>query len=138
MNNKIKIKDLLPFLKDGWVAMDKDGRWFWYGKKPSKCVCTWSSCEYQHIGLFDIEPADDWEKSLMKCGKKPELKLEVGKFYRTREGRKAIVLSNSLSKKYPFWACIVGEIQPYKVNIKGFTFSEDLPDEFDIISEWEV
>ena len=31
---QITIYDLLPLLKKGWVAMDKDGTWVWYEKKP--------------------------------------------------------------------------------------------------------
>ena len=30
----ITIYDLLPLLKSGWVAMDKDKRWFWYTNEP--------------------------------------------------------------------------------------------------------
>ena len=31
---QITIDDLIPLLKKGWVAMDEDGMWCWYSKKP--------------------------------------------------------------------------------------------------------
>lgn len=30
----IKIEQLLPLRKEGWVAMDADGCWYWYSEKP--------------------------------------------------------------------------------------------------------
>ncbi len=33
-NKQITIYELLPLLKPGWVAMDEDGKWYWYGHKP--------------------------------------------------------------------------------------------------------
>lgn len=30
----IKIEQLLPLLKKGWVAMDGNCKWGWYDKKP--------------------------------------------------------------------------------------------------------
>jgi hypothetical protein len=68
---QIDIKELIPFMKDGWVAMDKDGRWFWYIRKPNllkingiwKTIST-STCELT-IEAFDIAPANDWTKSLI-------------------------------------------------------------------------
>ena len=30
----INIKELIPFMKDGWVAMDESGDWNWYKDKP--------------------------------------------------------------------------------------------------------
>ena len=35
---QIKIEQLLPLLKSGWVAMDEDGRWVWYNEKPICCI----------------------------------------------------------------------------------------------------
>ena len=31
----IKITDLIPMLKNGWVAMDNNGAWWWYNEKPT-------------------------------------------------------------------------------------------------------
>lgn len=67
----IDIQALLPLLKKGWVARNKDGRWFWYECKPFKMTDLWSSegsSEMAFIGGFNIKPADNWEESLMECG----------------------------------------------------------------------
>lgn len=69
----IKIEQLLPLLKKGWVAMDENGRWYWYSEKPvrissdkwavARIVCT--VCLFR---VFDIISVEDWTKSLMRCG----------------------------------------------------------------------
>ena len=68
---QIDIQVLLPLLKKGWVAKNKDGRWFWYEYKPFKMTDLWSSegsSEMAFIGGFNIKPAENWETSLMECG----------------------------------------------------------------------
>lgn len=66
----INIQDIIPFMKKGWVAMDEDGDWNWWERKPrmkydsywwvqTGYVCCLSDC-------IDIAPADDWTKSLIK------------------------------------------------------------------------
>ena len=67
----IDIKVLLPLLKKGYVAMDKDGSWFWYECKPSKEITFWDSNEGRFEDMFfpiNLKPADNWEDSLMECG----------------------------------------------------------------------
>lgn len=65
----INIQDIIPFMKKGWVAMDKNGRWFWYKRKPKKYDDEWIGDEAGTIWYeFDIAPADDWTKSLIKVG----------------------------------------------------------------------
>lgn len=73
----MKIQELLPHLKKGWVAMDEHKRW-WYARtklKPIKELGIWityhpysdASCLSE---VYDIEPFDgDWKDSLMECGK---------------------------------------------------------------------
>jgi hypothetical protein len=69
----INIQDIIPFMKDGWVAMDKSGEWWWYSEKPFICGEQWHTEGNESTGLidnyvFDIAPADDWTKSLIKVG----------------------------------------------------------------------
>ena len=67
----INIQDIIPFMKDGWVAMDKNGSWVWFEQKP---ICRPVLYDIWRIddGLicplhcFDIAPADDWTKSLIR------------------------------------------------------------------------
>ena len=75
---KITIDELIPLLKKGWVAMDKDGQWWWFGKKPNgkNKYGRWrfpkSSLSFPHrlysekLCLFDIERVEDWKDSLRK------------------------------------------------------------------------
>ena len=68
----INIQDIIPFMKEGWVAMDKNGSWWWFPMKPSIYKREWLfSGETEEDGVclssvFDIAPADDWTKSLIK------------------------------------------------------------------------
>lgn len=75
MSKTITIDDLIPFLKKGWVAMDKDGTWWWTKYKPQYRTTfgDWRSDymknTFYHESLypFDIEPHQgDWKDSLIK------------------------------------------------------------------------
>jgi hypothetical protein len=70
----INIQDIIPLMKDGWVAMDKDGRWCWYSDKPKTFCGLWlrptKMQDYTWLICFDIAPADDWTKSLINVGEK--------------------------------------------------------------------
>ena len=62
-----------PYMKKGWVAMDENEYWFWHGIKPSLDISVWSCyCTNAMINLsymFNIEPVEDWTKSLIEVGK---------------------------------------------------------------------
>ena len=69
----INIQDIIPFMKEGWVAMDKNGEWWWYPVEPYMTSYDWlfrNDDSYKDAvpisTLFDIAPVDDWEKSLMR------------------------------------------------------------------------
>lgn len=66
----IDIEVLLPLLRKGWVAMDKDGTWYWYEKKPSISYSDWGVGLFLFRTLegFNIKPAENWENSLTECG----------------------------------------------------------------------
>lgn len=73
----INIQDIIPFMRKGWVAMDGNCKWGWYDKKPfiSKRLLQWVSADngenYEMLNIpFDIAPADDWTKSLIKVDEK--------------------------------------------------------------------
>lgn len=81
---QITIYDLLPLLKKGWVAMDEDGKWYWYEDEPTiqkfvyggnKEVYHWNnSGELSDLSeLFNIAPFDgSWKDSLIKVEHKEE------------------------------------------------------------------
>lgn len=67
----IKIEQLLPLLKKGYVAMDYNNDWYFYKKEPELRIGSWAVKSSTAVFLsdaFDIEPAKDWTKSLMRCG----------------------------------------------------------------------
>lgn len=67
----IDIQALLPLLKKGWVAMDKNGDWFWFKNKPfadSQMMCWRENDDFEEIQCFNLKTATDWKDSLMECG----------------------------------------------------------------------
>jgi hypothetical protein len=71
----INIQDIIPYMRDGWVAMDSNCKWGWYEEKPIKIedLLQWSPADgiYEMLDMpFCIAPADDWTKSLIKVGGK--------------------------------------------------------------------
>ena len=65
----IDIKVLLPLLRKGWVAMDKNGVWTYFTQRPRLNGCEWVLFgQWYYISAFNIKPADNWETSLMECG----------------------------------------------------------------------
>ena len=70
-NNRIYITAPLTLLKPGWVAMEDNGVWCHYTKKPVRSDTGWetkSVMDYNVIRSFNIKPAKNWEDSLMECG----------------------------------------------------------------------
>lgn len=71
---RITIYELLPLLKSGWVAMNKDRKWKWHYRKPKTTRWyTWLSNlksynEFSNLSYcFNIAPFDgDWKDSLIK------------------------------------------------------------------------
>lgn len=71
----ITIYELLPLLRKGYVAMEKNGIWYWYAHKPAPDnIGIWISLsdgDLYELSAFDIERFDgDWKDSLIKCGEK--------------------------------------------------------------------
>ena len=78
----IKITDITPFMKDGWVAMNGDKRWCWHKEKPvaykKHDMNFWYDKGYiVHLDCFNIAPAaDDWTHSLIKIDNRTREKFE--------------------------------------------------------------
>lgn len=75
---QIDIKELIPYLKDGWVAMDRDGTWWLYNEKPEMMCIFGTTTPYgwcfirKRTALSNIAPVSDWTKSLIKVENKDE------------------------------------------------------------------
>ena len=71
MTKQIDIQELIPFMKKGWVSMDKDGTWLYCKHKPKKEDQWWIPQKdwFIHLNtMFDIKEIPDCEKSLIKVG----------------------------------------------------------------------
>ena len=77
MTKQIDIQELIPYLKQGWVAMDKNEDWFWFEVEPycdikeeMWMLKNWKGIIHEEIGLpvcmCTIKPAEDWTKSLIQ------------------------------------------------------------------------
>lgn len=101
-------------LKDGLpncYAKNKTGRWW-----------TVNSAIYDSDRPYVDEPEP--------------LKLEVGKFYKTRDGRKAWVVAYKQSYQYPYYVAVIGQVGTYAVLENGY-FGFDKPSPEDIVAPWE-
>lgn len=67
----INIQEIIPYMKDGWVAMDEEGKWYWYEEKPvfdkelQQWIPVYGISEMLNV-TFDIAPADECTKSLIQ------------------------------------------------------------------------
>lgn len=81
MCKEITIYDIIPLLKDGYVAMNcKNKKWDWYGKYPSPAKYgVWTTTmppEICSLACFNIKPFEGyWKDSLIKI-RNGELKEE--------------------------------------------------------------
>lgn len=65
-------KNIAPYMRKGYVAMDKDltFKFFKYKPKRNDILGQWR-CRYSYTFLdriFTIRPVDDWTKSLIGVG----------------------------------------------------------------------
>lgn len=81
MTKQINIEELIPYMRKGWVACDSDGTWVWSNKKLFKKglygdAYYWAGDSERvvlsghFIYAFNIAPAKDWTKSLIKIERK--------------------------------------------------------------------
>ena len=64
------------------------------------------------------------------------LKIEVGKWYETRDGRKAFVYAKiGIDCPYPFCVVKAGKLDAYNVNEEGKQAADEQP--LDLISPWK-
>lgn len=99
------------------------GVFFSLNKKDS-CVCINSSVLFIPDCMYVNEP-------------KP-LKLEVGKFYKTRDGRQAFVYTITENAAYPCWVVLVDSSEggTYCCTIDGqYTTNEE--NNKDLVASWE-
>lgn len=66
------------------------------------------------------------------------LEIEVGKFYKTRDGSKVVcyVICGNDTAEYPCKFAIIGEYQTFRTTKTGKIFA-DVEHKYDIIEEWK-
>lgn len=76
-------KNIAPYMKEGYVAMQPDKNWCWFENRPEIYNCEnemvllsgigWEDPKeldnYLYLSCFDIEPVDNWKESLIEVGK---------------------------------------------------------------------
>ena len=65
-------KNIAPYMRHGWVFMDDCDIWrcCMFNKKPFFFFFYWYVDGYQYcLEMFDIEPVDNWQESLIEVGK---------------------------------------------------------------------
>lgn len=63
---QIDVKELIPFMKDGYVAMDEDKQWWFHKELPTKINNWWDSDSCLQLTMFNIAPVKNWRESLIK------------------------------------------------------------------------
>lgn len=79
------MRDIALKMRPGWIAMSPSDDWYFYSTKPKIVLGDWhnflnASGGYSSpLYMFDIDPVDDWTKSLQKVGCKTDPKIELEK-----------------------------------------------------------
>lgn len=64
-------KNIAPYMKKGYVAMNEVGDWDFFIGKPEAWFHNWSDSFgfSSSLDMFDIEPVNNWQESLIEVGK---------------------------------------------------------------------
>lgn len=120
-------EEVIDALQAGKVVIDGVG----YNYKMYKGVILWKEKE-----RWDIAPTLDYRSGLHINESEP-LRLEVGKFYKTRDGRKAWVFQCvAMKDAFPFRVAVQNELVIYTVTKEGRRFSVGMSGE-DLVAPWE-
>lgn len=120
-------EEVTAALKEGKVVLDRTGNK--YKSINGFIVVSYIS------GGWGVDPFIGSNEGLYVEEPKP-LKLEVGKFYKTRDGRKAWVVSRHQDEHFPYIIAVLGKVDAYAVTKDG-RFYDDRPYEFDLVAPWE-
>lgn len=119
-------EEVIDALQAGKVVIDGAG----YNYKMYKGVFLWKDKE-----RWDIAPTLDYRSGLHINESEP-LRLEVGKFYKTRDGRKAWITECTVDDTFPFRVAVQKEYAIYTVTEGGKRFSEGTS-RADLVAPWE-
>ena len=117
---------VIKALKEGKVIKDDNG--YSYKLVDGFIVSTYKNSFIVGDNIFNI----DNHPYILE---EEPLKIEVGKFYKTRDGRKAWVVSRQQDEHYPYIIAILDEVDAYAVTKDG-RFYDDRPYSFDLVGQW--
>ena len=90
-------------VKFGWIAMEADGRWYWFAKKPRWSIDNYWRCD----GCFAIANVKFLKLpkrrpsfaplSLIKCTSRGPILLSIGKQYHRTWGMISIETANNIN-----------------------------------------
>ena len=122
------IEEVIQALKDGKTIKDEDG--YSYKLVDGFIVATDKNDFIVGDNIFSGNRPYILEEE--------PLKIEVGKFYKTRDGRKAFVYAKADKGKYNCWAVIVNSIidENFCCTVDG-TYSVGKESKKDLVAHWE-
>lgn len=121
-------EEVIDALQDGKVLTDGASRWMFYKgyivRKDEDGYWLVSDSVGSDYDIYIDEPEP--------------FKLEVGKFYKTRDGRKSWITSvrNDKLNYYPFCCMVLGGNEVYHVDKQGFALCTETS-ELDLVAPWE-
>ena len=118
---------VIKALKEGKVIKDDNG--YSYKLVDGFIVSTYKNHFIVGDNIFNI----DNHPYILE---EEPLKIEVGKFYKTKNGRKAWVVSRQKDEHYPYIIAILDEVDAYAVTKDG-RFYDDRPYSFDLVGQWD-
>ena len=118
---------VIKALKEGKVIKDDNG--YSYKLVDGFIVSTYKNHFIVGDNIFNI----DNHPYILE---EEPLKIEVGKFYKTKNGRKAWVVSRQQDEHYPYIIAILDEVDAYAVTKDG-RFYDDRPYSFDLVGQWD-
>ena len=124
-------EEVIDALAAGQIVCDEDSQWKLYKgfvMRKDNAFDNWVVNDYilsDYVGLYIDEPEP--------------LKLEVGKFYKIRNGKKAIILADDCeSTNYPYLVAEIGkETHIYRLNKNGCVYEKGA-NAWDIVAPWKV
>ena len=118
---------VIKALKEGKVIKDDNG--YSYKLVDGFIVSTYKNHFIVGDNIFNI----DNHPYILE---EEPLKIEVGKFYKTKNGRKAWVVSRQQDEHYPYIIAILDEVDAYAVTKDG-RFYNDRSYSFDLVGQWD-
>lgn len=119
-------EEVIDALQDGKVVIDGEG----YNYKLYKGIIFW-----KYKNKWAVTPTISYLYGMYVDEPEP-LKLEVGMFYKTRDGRKAWVVSRHQDEHFPYIIAVLGKVDAYAVTKDG-RFYDDRPYAYDLVAPWE-